>query len=114
MEMKEAVKALAALAHDSRLAIYRLLVQAGPEGLPAGQLAEMMQIPPSSLSFHLKELVHADLLVSQQSGRFVIYTAKYTSMNELLSFMTENCCGGNPCTTTAACCEAPAKATTRR
>ena len=114
MEMKEAVKALAALAHDSRLAIYRLLVQAGPEGLPAGQLAEMMQIPPSSLSFHLKELVNADLLVSQQSGRFVIYAAKYDSMNELLSFMTENCCGGNPCTTTIECCEPPAKSTTRR
>lgn len=114
MEMKEAVKALAALAHDSRLAIYRLLVQAGPEGLPAGKLAEMMQIPPSSLSFHLKELVHADLLVSQQAGRFVIYAAKYPSMNELLSFMTENCCGGNPCTPAIGCRDTPAAATTQR
>lgn len=98
MELKFAVKALAAIAHESRLEAYRTLVQAGPAGLPAGQLAEMMGIAPSSLSFHLKELVNADLLSSRQEGRFVFYSVQYDSMTNLLAYLTENCCGGNPCT----------------
>ncbi|MGH8817336.1 MAG: ArsR/SmtB family transcription factor [Achromobacter pestifer] len=98
MELKDAVKALAAIAHESRLTVFRLLVQAGPAGLPAGQLAEKTGIPPSSLSFHLKELVHAGLLKSRQEGRFVIYEARFESMAELLAYLTENCCGGDPCT----------------
>ncbi len=97
MDMKTAVQALAAIAHESRLTVYRLLVQAGPAGLPAGNLAEKTGIPPSSLSFHLKELVHAGLLTSRQDGRFVIYAAQYGTMADLLGYLTENCCGGQSC-----------------
>lgn len=97
METKAVVSALAALAQDSRLAVFRTLVQAGPAGLAAGKVGELTGIPPSSLSFHLKELAHAGMVDSQQAGRFVIYTANFATMNALLGFLTENCCGGNPC-----------------
>jgi ArsR family transcriptional regulator len=97
MENKEAVSALAALAQESRLAAYRLLVQAGPQGLAASRIAEALAIPPSSLSFHLKELTHANLVVPRQEGRFVIYAARFDTMDALLGFLTENCCGGAPC-----------------
>ncbi len=97
METKNAVTALAALAQDSRLAIFRALVQAGPGGLAAGKISELTGIAPSSLSFHLKELSHAGMVDSRQAGRFVIYTAEFETMNALLGFLTENCCGGNPC-----------------
>jgi ArsR family transcriptional regulator len=97
MDNKNAVTALAALAQESRLATYRLLVQAGPDGLAASRIAEALAIPPSSLSFHLKELAHANLVVSRQEGRFVIYAARFDTMNTLLGFLTENCCGGAPC-----------------
>lgn len=103
METKQTIEALAALAHESRLAIFRALVQAGPEGLPAGQIATMLDIPPSSLSFHLKELAHADLVTSRQQGRFVIYCASFEAMNGLLAYLTENCCGGNPCSPAVRC-----------
>ncbi len=105
METKLAVKALAALAQESRLAVYRLLVQAGPEGIPAGRISEATGIPPSSLSFHLKELAHAELVSPRHESRFVIYSANFVAMNELLAFLTDNCCGGNPCSTacTPAC-----------
>ena len=89
-----AVIALAALAQESRLAIFRALVQAGPEGMAAGRISELTAIPPSSLSFHLKELSHAALVRSRQDGRFVIYTANFDAMNALLGFLTENCCQG--------------------
>jgi DNA-binding transcriptional ArsR family regulator len=98
MKTKAVVLALAALAQDSRLAIFRALIQAGPAGLAAGRIGELTGIAPSSLSFHLKELSHADMVSSQQAGRFVIYTANFSTMNALLGFLTENCCGGNPCT----------------
>ena len=97
MDTKPAISALAALAQESRLATYRLLVQAGPAGMPATRIAEALGLPPSSLSFHLKELSHADLVTARQDGRFVIYSANYATMNALLGFLTENCCGGNPC-----------------
>ena len=97
MEVKSVVAALAALAQDSRLAIFRILVQAGAAGLPAGKIGEATGIPPSSLTFHLKELAHANMVSSRQQGRFVIYAANYSTMNALLAFLTENCCGGNPC-----------------
>jgi ArsR family transcriptional regulator len=100
MENKTAVTALAALAQDSRLAIFRLLVQVGPEGLPAGKIGETLGIPPSSLTFHMKELSHAGLVQSRQESRYVIYSAHYAAMNELLAFLMENCCGGAPCTAT--------------
>ena len=97
MDNKDAVTALAALAQEARLAAFRLLVQAGPDGLAASRIAEALGMPPSSLSFHLKELTHADLIVPRQEGRFVIYAARFERMNALLGFLTENCCGGNPC-----------------
>jgi ArsR family transcriptional regulator len=98
METKNAITSLAALAHDSRLAVFRLLVQAGPEGLAASKISEALEIPPSSLSFHLKELSHAGLLTGTQDGRYIHYAANYDAMNGLIAFLTENCCGGNPCT----------------
>jgi DNA-binding transcriptional ArsR family regulator len=97
METTSALSALAALAQESRLATFRLLVQAGPEGLPASKIAETLGLPPSSLSFHLKELSHANLIVPRQEGRFVIYAARFDTMNALVGFLTENCCGGAPC-----------------
>lgn len=106
MENKTAVTALAALAQESRLAVYRLLVQAGSVGLPAGKISEIAGIPPSSLSFHLKELSYAGLVTSRNESRFVIYSANFSAMNELLGFLTENCCAGVPCSSDVSCCEA--------
>ena len=97
METKSVITALAALAQESRLAVFRLLVQAGPEGMAATKISEQVGVPPSSLSFHLKEMLHADLVTSRQESRFVIYTANFQAMNGLIGFLTENCCGGNPC-----------------
>ncbi|AVK72227.1 ArsR family transcriptional regulator [Cupriavidus necator] len=97
MESKNAVIALAALASSSRLEVYRLLVQAGPGGMPAGHISEATGTPPSTLSFHLKELAHAGLVTSRQEGRYVIYSANYATMNGLIGFLTENCCQGEPC-----------------
>lgn len=98
MQTKQVIAALAALAQESRLAVFRLLVQAGPEGVPASRIGEQVGISPSALSFHLKELAHADLVTSRQDGRFVIYSANYNAMNTVLRFLTDNCCGGNSCT----------------
>jgi ArsR family transcriptional regulator len=97
MDSSDAVAALAALAHASRLATYRLLVQAGPAGLAANRIAESLAIAASSLSFHLKELTHAGLVTSRQEGRFVIYSARYDRMTALVAYLSENCCGGNAC-----------------
>lgn len=108
METKDAVTTLTALAQESRLAIFRMLVQAGPAGLAAGRISELTGIAPSSLSFHLKELSHAGMVDSRQAGRFVIYTANFTTMNALLGFLTENCCGGNPCSPASKCAVKPA------
>jgi DNA-binding transcriptional ArsR family regulator len=106
METKVVVKALAALAQESRLEIFRALVQAGPDGLAAGRIAGTTGIAPSSLSFHLKELAHAGLIQSRQEGRFIIYSATYSAMDALIGYLTENCCGGAPCPTAAegGCC----------
>ncbi|MQR02588.1 ArsR/SmtB family transcription factor [Glaciimonas soli] len=98
MKTNSIVAALAALAQDSRLAIFRALVQAGPAGLPAGKISQAIGISPSSLSFHMKELTHADMVTSRNEGRFVIYSANFATMNSLLAFLTDKCCGGNPCT----------------
>ena len=97
MKLSEAIQSLSALAQETRLGIFRALVQAGADGLPAGRIAEAVGAPSSTLSFHLKELAHAGMVDSQQAGRFVIYTANFATMNALLGFLTENCCGGNPC-----------------
>lgn len=103
MKTIDAVTALAALAQESRLAIYRLLVQAGPEGRAAGAIAEKLGVLPTTLSFHLKELSRADLVTSRQEGRYVIYAANFGNMVKLVAFLTENCCGGNACTGEPAC-----------
>jgi len=103
METKSVLAALAALAQESRLAIFRLLVQTGPEGLSVGKIGEALAIPPSSLSFHLKEMTHANLVTPRQEGRFIIYSANFQTMNGLIAFLTENCCGGHPCIPKAAC-----------
>lgn len=105
MKTKAVVIALAALAQESRLTVFRLLIQAGPAGLAAGKISEFTGIPPSSLSFHLKELTHARLVSPQQSGRFVIYSPNFSTMEALLDFLTENCCGGNPCLPVTPVCE---------
>jgi ArsR family transcriptional regulator, arsenate/arsenite/antimonite-responsive transcriptional repressor len=97
MEMTQAVEALAALAQRSRLAIFRALVEAGPDGLAAGLIAQKLDLPPATLSFHLSQLVRAGLVRSQQEGRFVIYSASFDSMDALIAYLTENCCGGRTC-----------------
>lgn len=97
METLTAITSLAALAQESRLAVFRLLVQAGPEGLAASRIAEALEIAPSSLSFHLKELSHANLVSATKAGRSIIYAANYDAMNGLLAFLTANCCGGMAC-----------------
>jgi DNA-binding transcriptional ArsR family regulator len=99
METKLAVQTLSALAQESRLAIFRLLVQAGPKGLAAGAIGEELGLPPATLSFHLAGLTRAGLAQSRQEGRFVIYSADYAAMNALVGFLTENCCQGAACET---------------
>lgn len=97
MDTKNVISALAALAQDSRLAIFRLLIQFGPTGMAASKISERLDIPASSLSFHLKELAHAGLVTARQEGRFIIYIANFSTMNAVMGFLTDNCCGGNPC-----------------
>jgi DNA-binding transcriptional ArsR family regulator len=97
METTQAVEALAALAQASRLQIYRLLVEAGPEGMSAGRIGEELGFPPATLSFHLSQLTRAGLARSRQEGRFVIYSADFDNMNALVGYLTENCCGGQTC-----------------
>lgn len=103
METRQAISALGALAQESRLAVFRLLVRTGPEGLAASRIAEQVGIPPSSLSFHLKELAHAGLVTQRQEGRFVIYAANFEAMNALLAFLMDSCCSGMPCIPSSAC-----------
>jgi ArsR family transcriptional regulator len=88
----EVVIALAALAHENRLAVYRMLVEAGPEGLPAGRIAERLDVPPSSLTFHLQALHRAGLITQQRMSRQLIYSADFGAMNGLVGYLTENCC----------------------
>lgn len=93
---KSAVAALAALAQETRLSIFRLLVQAGPEGVPAGRIGEELGVAAATLSFHLKEMSHASLTTSRQDGRFIYYAANFEHMAALMSFLTQNCCQGMP------------------
>jgi ArsR family transcriptional regulator, arsenate/arsenite/antimonite-responsive transcriptional repressor len=112
LETRQAITALGALAQELRLEVFRMLVRVGPAGMAASRIAEHLGIPPSSLSFHLKELAHAGLVTSRQEGRFVIYVANFSAMNALIGFLTESCCGGNPCTPVGktACNTNPAEA----
>ncbi|MFZ5843641.1 MAG: ArsR/SmtB family transcription factor [Pseudomonadota bacterium] len=91
------VTRLAALAHGTRLSLFRLLVVAGPDGLTVGRIAEQLPIPAATLSFHLKELSQAGLISGRPQGRFIHYAVNVAAMNELIGFLTENCCGGEPC-----------------
>ncbi len=102
MEISDAVNALSALAQETRLSVFRLLVEAGPQGLPAGQIGDALDVAPATLSFHLKELSGAGLATSRQDGRFVYYAADFECMAALMTFLTRNCCQGMPqaCLTT--------------
>jgi ArsR family transcriptional regulator, arsenate/arsenite/antimonite-responsive transcriptional repressor len=102
MEKTDAVAALAALAQDSRLDVYRLLVQAGPDGMPAGAVAETLDLAPNTLTFHFDRLRVAGLVSVRREGRSMIYAARYEAMNGLIGFLTENCCQGAPCAPAAA------------
>lgn len=104
METKSAIPLLSALAQETRLSVFRLLVEQGPDGLPAGQIAERLDISPATLSFHLKELTNAGLTQSRQEGRFIFYAANYAAMDGLIGFLTKNCCAGVPCDTPVASC----------
>jgi len=106
MKSKAVIDALSALANEHRLAVFRLLVQAGPQGRPAGAIAEALDLPASSLSFHLAHLNRAGLITQSRDGRSLIYTADFTAMSDLVGFLTENCCGGASC--------APAVAATQK
>jgi DNA-binding transcriptional ArsR family regulator len=97
MDSNLVVRALGALAHESRLAVFRTLVVAGPDGIAAGEIAQQVGLAPSSLSFHLKDLSHAELVTARQEGRYVFYSANFEAMNSLIGFLTENCCAGAPC-----------------
>ena len=100
MDSETAIAALSALAQDHRLEVFRLLVRVGHEGLPAGEIARQLSLPASSLSFHLAQLQQAGLLHQTRDGRSLIYSADYTAMDRLMTFLTENCCGGDACAVT--------------
>jgi ArsR family transcriptional regulator, arsenate/arsenite/antimonite-responsive transcriptional repressor len=95
MQTTKAVRALSAIAQETRLAVFRLLVQQGPTGLAAGEIAARLGLAPATLSFHLKELSHAALVTTRQDGRFIYYAADFDSMNALVGFLTENCCASD-------------------
>src|SRR5437016_13482428 len=105
MEKSNAVTALAALAQDNRLDAYRLLVQTGPNGMPAGEVAAALGLPPNTLSFHFDRLRQAGLVTVRRNGRSMIYAARYDTMNALLGYLTDNCCQGakDACGPAAAC-----------
>lgn len=107
MNNQDAVSILASIAQSARLEIFRLLVQAGQDGLAAGVIAEKLAIPASTLSFHLKELSYAKLVIPKQTGRFVYYSANFEVMNALLAYLTENCCGGSQVCTPVNTCDCP-------
>lgn len=97
MKSNQVISALAALAQEHRLAAFRLLVEAGEHGVAAGDIARALSVPPSSLSFHLNHLVEAGLIGQRRAGRSLIYSANYQAMDDLVGFLTENCCSGNEC-----------------
>lgn len=110
METKEAIAALGALAQETRLDIFRLLVQRGPDGLAAGAIADALEVAPATLSFHLQQLMHAGLIEQRRESRSLIYSANFAGMNGLVAYLTENCCGrGAAC---APACATPAVAET--
>jgi ArsR family transcriptional regulator len=112
MKERDALRALAALAQQSRLAVYRLLVKRGPDGHTAGEISDRLSIPGPTLSFHLKELAHAGLVTARRQSRFVHYSANFDHMNGLVAYLTENCCGAG--TTCAPACAPDHLALTRK
>jgi len=108
MESKNAIKGLSALAQEGRLAVFKLLVKAGPEGIAAGEIAQALDLPPNTLSAQLTILANADLVASRRAGRSIIYSANFAGMNRLLVYLMEDCCQGRPeiCTPPVkqACC----------
>ena len=111
MESSHAVNALGALAQETRLAIFRLLVEAGPTGLAVGEIGASVKTAPATLSFHLKELTNAGLLLARQDGRYIFYSANYPEMNALIAFLTDNCCVRDGCR--PACGPTPRKSSQR-
>jgi len=109
MKNDRAVSILSALAQDNRLDVFRLLVQAGPQGMPAGRVAEATGLAPNTLTFHFDRLRDAGLVTVRRDGRSMIYAAQYGTMNDLLAYLTENCCQGAPCVPEATCKPARAK-----
>ena len=108
MNSKHAIPALAALAQETRLAIFRLLVERGPAGRAAGEIGERLEVPASSLSFHLAQLNHTGLILQERRGRSLIYSADFAAMNDLMGFLTENCCGGDTALCAPSCKSAAA------
>ncbi|HEX3881447.1 MAG TPA: metalloregulator ArsR/SmtB family transcription factor [Stellaceae bacterium] len=116
MDQPRAIAALSALAQETRLDLFRLLVTCGPGGMPAGVIAQRLGVAPSSLSFHLQQLAHAGLITQRRLGRRLIYAAEYGAMNALLAYLTENCCGRDSacaplCDPASECCEPAAQKT---
>lgn len=111
MQPDAVIRALGALAQEHRLAAYRLLVEAGMDGIPAGALADRLGVPPSSMSFHLAQLANAGLVTQRRESRSIIYSADYAAMNGLMGYLTENCCGGAPCGDGEACETVPNRRT---
>ncbi|MDK9702855.1 MAG: metalloregulator ArsR/SmtB family transcription factor [Sulfuritalea sp.] len=109
MDTIQAVDKLGALAQETRLSIFRLLIEQGPQGLHAGAIAEALALPPATLSFHVAHLVRAGLVTSRQEGRFIFYAASFAAMDDLIAYLTDNCCQGGQCLPKAA-----ARATTAR
>jgi ArsR family transcriptional regulator len=114
MDRSQALRGFAALSQETRLAIVRLLVRAGPDGLAAGAVAEAVDASPSNVSFHLKDLEHAGMITARRESRSIIYAANYGTLRDLVAFLMKDCCGGRPeiCAPAAAAC-APAKARRR-
>jgi DNA-binding transcriptional ArsR family regulator len=109
MEIRSASGSLAALGHETRLAIFRLLVQAGPNGVNAGVIGETLELAPATLSFHLAHLCRVGLINGRQQGRFIFYVADYAAMDALLGFLTQNCCQGGLCSARTGAAAGPAK-----
>jgi ArsR family transcriptional regulator len=114
MKLSQAVHAMSALAHANRLGIYRMLVEAGPQGLNAGTIATRLEVPPSSLTFHLQQLHRAGLVTQSRNSRQLIYAADFGVMNELVAYLTEHCCRGSAESCAATSCAPVTKATGRR
>ena len=114
MKTTRVIEALGALAHDHRLAIYRLLVQRGPEGLSAGTIGERVGLVPSSLTFHLQTLQRAGLIAQRRDSRQLIYSADFTAMNGLVGYLTENCCGNSSAECSTTCAPAPSAKPAKR